>query len=48
MVYDTYTTRMESIKIDYVRFEGFTAVSMKNAVFWDVAPCKSCVNRHFG
>jgi hypothetical protein len=21
---------------------------MKNAVFWDVAPCKSCVNRCFG
>jgi hypothetical protein len=21
---------------------------MKNAVFWDVAPCKSCVNRRFG
>jgi hypothetical protein len=21
---------------------------MKNAVFWDVAPCRSCVNRHFG
>jgi hypothetical protein len=21
---------------------------MKNAVFWDVAPCSFCVNRHFG
>jgi hypothetical protein len=21
---------------------------MKNVVFWDVAPCKSCVNRRFG
>jgi hypothetical protein len=21
---------------------------MKNAVFWDVAPCSSCVNRRFG
>jgi hypothetical protein len=21
---------------------------MKNAVFWDVEPCRSCVNRHFG
>jgi hypothetical protein len=28
-----------------VRFEVFTAVTMKNAVFWDVAPCRSCVNR---
>jgi hypothetical protein len=32
----------------YVGFEVFTAVTMKNAVFWDVAPRKSCVNRRFG
>jgi hypothetical protein len=32
----------------HVRFEVFTAVTMKNAVFWDVAPCRYCVNRHFG
>jgi hypothetical protein len=31
-----------------VRFEVFTAVTMKNAVFWDVAPCRSCVNLRFG
>jgi hypothetical protein len=31
-----------------VRFEVFTAVTMKNAVFWDVTPCRSCVNRRFG
>jgi hypothetical protein len=24
----------------YVRFEVFTAVTMKNAVFWGVAPCR--------
>jgi hypothetical protein len=24
------------------------AVTMKNAVFWDVAPCRSCVIRRFG
>jgi hypothetical protein len=24
------------------------ASSVKNAVFWDVAPCRSCVNRRFG
>jgi hypothetical protein len=24
------------------------AVTMKNVVFWDVAPCRSCVNRRFG
>jgi hypothetical protein len=32
----------------FVRFEVFTAVTMKNAVFWDVAPRRSCVNRRFG
>jgi hypothetical protein len=32
-----------------VGFEVFTAVTMKNAVFWDVAPCRSCeLNRRFG
>jgi hypothetical protein len=31
-----------------VRFEVFTAVTMKNAVFWDVASCRSCVTRRFG
>jgi hypothetical protein len=28
--------------------EVFTTVTMKNSVFWDVAPCRSCVNRRFG
>jgi hypothetical protein len=31
-----------------VRFEVFTLVTMKNAIFWDVALCTSCVNRRFG
>jgi hypothetical protein len=31
-----------------VRFEVFTAVTMKNGAFWDVTPCGSCKNRHFG
>jgi thermostable 8-oxoguanine DNA glycosylase len=30
-----------------IRFEGFTSVTMNNALFWDVAPCISCVNRRF-
>jgi hypothetical protein len=30
-----------------VRFEVFTAVNMKKAVFWDVAPCRCGVNRRF-
>jgi hypothetical protein len=36
------------IKCYFIRFEVFTAVTMKNTVFWDVAPCRSCVNRRFG
>jgi hypothetical protein len=27
-----------------VGYEVFAAVTMKNAVFWCVAPCRSCVN----
>jgi hypothetical protein len=25
-----------------------TLLPLKNAIFWDVAPCRSCVNRRFG
>jgi hypothetical protein len=32
----------------FVRFEVFTAITMKNTVFWDVAPCRYFVNRRFG
>jgi hypothetical protein len=28
-----------------IRFEGFTAVTMKNVVFWEVPPCGSFKNR---
>jgi hypothetical protein len=31
-----------------VRYEVFTAVNMKNAVFWDVTPRDSCKNLRFG
>jgi hypothetical protein len=34
--------------MNYLRFEVYTAVTMKNAVFWDVTPCDSCKNRRFG
>jgi hypothetical protein len=32
----------------HVRFEVFMAVTMKKAVFWDVAPCRCGVNQSFG
>jgi hypothetical protein len=34
--------------MNYVRFEVFTAMTMKNTVFWDVAQCRYFVNRRFG
>jgi hypothetical protein len=30
-----------------VRFEVFTAVTIKNGVLWDVTLCASCKNRRF-
>jgi hypothetical protein len=36
--------------IEYWKFSSVSAnisVAVKNAVFWDVAPCRSYVNRHF-
>jgi hypothetical protein len=35
------------VTANVVRFEVFTAVTMKNGVFWDVTPCGSCKNRRF-
>jgi hypothetical protein len=32
----------------FIKLEVFTAVTMMNAVFWDVTPCGSCKNRRFG
>jgi hypothetical protein len=32
----------------YVKLEVFTAVTMKNGVFWDVTPCGSCKKQRFG
>jgi hypothetical protein len=32
----------------YVGFEAFTAVTMNNDVFWDLAPCGFIINLRFG
>jgi hypothetical protein len=42
------TCRMLANVTAVVRFEVFTAVTMKNVVFWDVMPCGFCKNRRFG
>jgi hypothetical protein len=38
---------LKEVAGDCVRFEVFTAVTMKKAVFWDVAPCRYGVKRRF-
>jgi hypothetical protein len=43
-----YFSATESSQLMLVRFEVFTAVTMENAVFWDVTQCGSCKNRRFG
>jgi hypothetical protein len=32
----------------FIRFEVFTAVTMKNVVFWDIMLCGCCKNQRFG
>jgi hypothetical protein len=45
---ETVSRTPKAIYRRYVRFEVFTAVTMKNGVFWDVTPYGSCKNRRFG
>jgi hypothetical protein len=33
---------------NYVRFEIYTGVTVKNGVFWDFTPCGPCKNQSFG
>jgi hypothetical protein len=39
---------VERTVVMLVRFEVFTVVTIEKAVFWDVAPCRYCVNRRYG
>jgi hypothetical protein len=39
--------RKKSDSTTQVKFEVFSAVTTKNAAFWDVTPCGSCKNRRF-
>jgi hypothetical protein len=44
-------SRLSTISLNLVpvvRVQVFTAVNMKNAVFWDMTPCGSCKIRSFG
>jgi hypothetical protein len=43
-----HPTRWNAQENSYlVRFELFTAVTMNNAIFWDVMPCGSCFETRF-
>jgi hypothetical protein len=44
---DLVTTMQRRELQNSVRFEVFTAVTMKNGVFWDVTLCGSSKNRRF-
>jgi hypothetical protein len=35
---------IETSNISIVKFEVFSEVTIKNAVFWDVTPCDCCKN----
>jgi hypothetical protein len=39
--------RLTTLFICHVTLEVFTAVTMKNAAFWDVTPCGFCKNPSF-
>jgi hypothetical protein len=43
-----YSPYQSDVNLVYVKFEAFTAVTMKNSVSWDMAKFRSCVNRRFG
>jgi hypothetical protein len=43
--YETWSLALREEHRLKVRFEVFTAVTMKNGVFWVVMPCGSCKNR---
>jgi hypothetical protein len=45
-IFTTANTYLEMVC--NVRFEVFTAVTMKNAVFWDITPCSFCKNGRLG
>jgi hypothetical protein len=51
-ILDISTLMIEAIisyeKTRFTRFGVYMAVTMKNAVLWDVTPCGSCKNRRFG
>jgi hypothetical protein len=46
IVFRRYITGVPDLK--YMRETSYHHMALKNAVFWDVAPCRYFVNRRFG
>jgi hypothetical protein len=45
----SYTpTSFRTTLFDSAGFQVFSAVTLKNAVFWEVTPCRSSVKQRFG
>jgi hypothetical protein len=44
----THIPEYANLHSHHARFEAFTAVTMKNVVFWDMTLRRSSVNRRFG
>jgi outer membrane protease len=44
MLLSSHTTK----SVSRLRFKVITVMTMKNAIFWDVMPRRSCKNQHFG
>jgi hypothetical protein len=42
-----YVSSFSELRNTGVRFEVFTAVTMKKSIFWDVTRCDCCKNRRF-
>jgi hypothetical protein len=42
-----YETAKSGNFIDSLEFEVFTALTVKNAVYWDVKPCRFIIYRRF-
>jgi hypothetical protein len=43
-----YVSATEPSRLMLCKIEVFTVMTVNNVVFWDVTPCGSCKNRHFG
>jgi hypothetical protein len=48
MVYFSIEYDKSIFQLSSIRFDVFTEVTIKNAVFWEVTPWVSCMNRRFG